>query len=108
MILENYLQSIQEGYVFSDKTISIDLDKFISGERNKLISAGLSGSGKTTFCKYFANKNDIECFETDHCFDSMREIPNFQEYGYNTFIVREKHLKDISTLVLNLNEFNNA
>jgi len=88
MIIENYLQNIQEGYIFSDKTISIDLDKFINGESNKLIIAGLSGGGKTTFCKYFADKNDIECFETDHCFDFMKEIPNFEE-----ILVDEKQLK---------------
>ena len=87
-LVENYLQSIQEGYIFSDKTISIDLDKFISGEKNKLLIAGLSGSGKTTFCKYFANKNNIECFATDECLDYMREIPNFRE-----ILVDEKQLK---------------
>ena len=67
MIIENYLQNIQEGYIFSDKTISIDLDKFISGESNKLIIAGLSGGGKTTLCRYLAEKYNAECYETDDC-----------------------------------------
>jgi len=74
-----HLDIVREAYIFSDKTISIDLDKFITGEKNKLIIAGLSGSGKTTFCKYFSSKNDIECFETDRCFDYIKEIPNFRE-----------------------------
>ncbi len=45
-MINTYLQYIQEGYLFSDKTISIDLNKFESGESNKLIVMGLSGSVK--------------------------------------------------------------
>jgi len=71
MMIENYLQRIQEGRFFSDKTISIDLDKFINGESNKLIIAGLSGGGKTTLCRYLAGKYNAKCYETDDCSHSL-------------------------------------
>ncbi len=56
MILENYLQYIQEGYILSDKTIGVNLDKFESGESNKLLIIGACGSGKSTWAE-FLSKN---------------------------------------------------
>lgn len=67
--LENYLKYIQESYFLSDKIISIDLDKFISGEKNKLFISGLSGSGKTTICRKLAQKYNAVCVESDNCKD---------------------------------------
>ncbi len=64
-ILENINRLILEGYIFSDKTISIDLDKFESGESNKLLITGLSGGGKTTLGKYLSKKYSAEFFDTD-------------------------------------------
>jgi len=61
------LYILQEAYIKSDKTISIDLDKFINGETDKLLIAGLSGGGKSTLCKHLARQYNAECFETDHC-----------------------------------------
>jgi ABC-type proline/glycine betaine transport system ATPase subunit len=49
-------QQIQERYLLSDHTISIDLDKFESGESRKLVIAGLSGAGKSTLGRYLAEK----------------------------------------------------
>ncbi len=66
-MIDQYLEYIQERKLISDSTISIDLDKFISGESNKLVIAGLSGSGKSTLCKILAKKFKAECFETDRC-----------------------------------------
>lgn len=66
-MIDEYLEYIQERKLISDTTISIDLDKFISGESNKLVIAGLSGSGKSTLCKILAKKFKAECFETDRC-----------------------------------------
>ena len=57
-----------EGYVLKDKNISIDLDKFESGECNKLIIIGLSGGGKTTLGKYLAEKYKCKFIEADSCF----------------------------------------
>ena len=58
---------LDEGYLLSDKTISIDFDKFVSGENNKLLITGLSGSGKSTLCRYLSKKYNAKCFETDYC-----------------------------------------
>lgn len=68
-LVEKYLYYIQEDKFLSDITISIDLDKFISGKSNKLIIAGLSGSGKTTLCRSLADKYNTSCFETDICLE---------------------------------------
>jgi len=48
MMINEYLQQIQEGYLFSDKTISVNLDDFESGKNNKLIVVGVLGSSKST------------------------------------------------------------
>ena len=66
-IIEPYLRHIQEGYFLSDKTISIDLHKFESGESKKLIIAGLSGAGKTTLGNYLAKKYNCYFNDGDKC-----------------------------------------
>ena len=73
-MIDEYLDYLQEGFLFSDKTISIDLDKFISGEKNKLLIAGLSGGGKTTLCRHLAKRYKAECFETDTCSDFLEDL----------------------------------
>ncbi len=67
MIIEQYLNYIQEGYLFSDKTISIDLDKFESGKSKKLIIVGLSGAGKSTLSAYLSKKYKCGVNELDVC-----------------------------------------
>ncbi len=47
---------LNEGYMLSDKTISVNLSKFESGEVNKLLVVGVCGSGKTTLAEYLAKK----------------------------------------------------
>ena len=74
-MLDEYLEYLNEAYLISDKTISIDLDKFISGESNKLLIAGLSGSGKSTLCRYLAKKYKAECYETDRCVSDNPSAP---------------------------------
>jgi len=64
-ILKYTNQLINEGYIFSDKTISIDLDKFESGSMNKLFIVGLSGSGKTTLGIHLGKVYNAEYFDTD-------------------------------------------
>jgi len=85
MMIDEYLDYIQEGYISTDKTIAVDLDKFESGESNILLIDGISGAGKTTLgkklakkyrCKYFESdfpclsnqdkKDPIECFEENY------------------------------------------
>ncbi len=61
------IRPLFEAYMFSDKTISIDLHKFESGETNKLIIIGLSGSGKSTLGRKLAKKYNIPFHELDLC-----------------------------------------
>lgn len=65
MITNNILTLINESYIFSNKTISVDLDKFESGEINKILLCGLSGSGKTSTGLYLQNKYNIPLLDTD-------------------------------------------
>jgi shikimate kinase len=95
-MIDEYLQHIQEGYIFSDKTISIDLDKFESGESNKLIIIGLSGGGKTTLGRYLADKYNCKFIEADSCFgsaltkDQKRDMIHSPTFDNET---RKKYLK---------------
>lgn len=66
-VIESYLNILNEGYLISNKTISVDLDKFISGESNKLLIIGLTGSGKTTMGYKLSRKMNIKSISTDEC-----------------------------------------
>ncbi len=66
--LDKYLIQIQEGWIFSDKTISVDLHKFESGEKDKLLIIGFAGSGKTTLGMKLAKKYDCNYTELDDCY----------------------------------------
>lgn len=65
MITNNILTLINESYIFSNKTISVDLDKFESGEINKLLISGFSGSGKTVTGNYLSKKYNVPLYDTD-------------------------------------------
>lgn len=73
-ILESINVLINEGYLFSDKTISIDLDKFESGESSKLFVNGLSGGGKTTLGIHLAKKYKCKYLDTDDIGKEMVEL----------------------------------
>jgi len=64
-ILDEYLNQIQEGYLISDKTISVNLNDFESGKKNKLLIIGPSGSGKTTIGESLSKKYKIEWISID-------------------------------------------
>jgi hypothetical protein len=64
-VVENYLQSIQEGYIFSEKTISVNLHLFENGTKNKLIITGVPGSGKTSLLHYLLKKYNVNDFVSD-------------------------------------------
>ena len=54
-----------ESKIFSDKTISVDLHKFESGEADKLFIIGMSGSGKTTLGEHLAKQYKCKYYDTD-------------------------------------------
>lgn len=56
---------LSESYIISDSNISVDLNKFESGEYKKLIISGLSGAGKTTTANLLAKKYNIRAIDTD-------------------------------------------
>ena len=73
-INNNILQLIQEAYIFSDKTISVDLHKFESGEVNKLLISGLSGAGKTSTGNYLKNKYSVPLIDTDDMIEEFNDL----------------------------------
>jgi len=72
-ILERYLQSLEEGYIFSDKTISVNLSQFESGEKNKLLVIGLSGSGKTILAEKLADRYKTKWISIDSWYWRLRK-----------------------------------
>lgn len=76
-MLDTYLHYIHhEAYILGDKTISIDLHKFESGESNKLLVIGLSGAGKSTLGGYLGKKYNCIYYDTDDCPKAKKEWVN--------------------------------
>lgn len=76
-LISKDIQLIIESYILDDKTISVDLDKFESGECNKLIISGLSGAGKTTLGKSLAEKYNCKVIDTDDIYHELLDkYPN--------------------------------
>lgn len=64
-IIDEYLNQIQEGYILTDKSFSVDLKKFESGQSKILLIDGISGAGKSTLGKKLAKKYKCKIFESD-------------------------------------------
>ena len=73
-IISDYIDYLHEGYLFDDKTISIDLDKFESGESNVLLITGSPGSGKTTLSHYLENKYKCEVIHLDDYISQSKDL----------------------------------
>jgi len=56
---------VEESYLFNNKNLYINFDKFTSGESNILFITGLSGSGKSTISKSLASEYKAEVIELD-------------------------------------------
>ena len=54
-----------EGIILNNQTISIDLDKFESGEINKLFVVGYAGSGKSNVGKLLSDKYNCKLISFD-------------------------------------------
>jgi len=72
-IIDEYLEDLNEGLIFSNKTISVDMDKFISGKSKKLLVVGPAGSGKTTIGKILAKKYKAKFVEGDLCWEKSKK-----------------------------------
>jgi shikimate kinase len=97
-ILDDINSLIQEAYVFSDKTISVGLDEFESGEKDKLFVVGLSGGGKTTLGLYLAKKYNAKYVDTD---DIHIKFDHYKEKEYKKH--KEKVWEEFNRIV-NSNE----
>ena len=71
-VSEQYI--LKEGLLISDKTISIDLHKFESGESNMLFIIGLPASGKSTIGKILAKKYNANYIESDWIFEPPKGV----------------------------------
>jgi len=86
MNIKFYLDYLYEGIVFDDKTISVDLYKFLNKSKKELYIIGLSGAGKTTLSKKLQLKNidsTDDCpFDADRWYkgDKKERDLMFQEY----------------------------
>lgn len=72
-MIDEYLDALQEGYIFSDKTVSVNLKDFESGKKKKLIIVGLPGSGKTSIGEYLVKKYKIKEFVSDEGWEATRK-----------------------------------
>ena len=72
MKINSYIDYIQEGYIFSDKNLSVNLKKFINKEVNMLLIFGPCGSGKSTTGRILSKKYNVELLETDKMYWGMR------------------------------------
>ena len=64
-MIDNYLKNIQEGFFFSDKNISVNLDLFENDKTKKLLIIGNAGAGKTTLSIKLAKKYKVQAIGTD-------------------------------------------
>jgi len=101
-MLNDYLDYLQEGYIVSDKTISVDLDKFESGENNKLLILGNSGSGKTTIGNQLSKEYNVPVLNTDedfksdkHFLDTLKNNKRLIIEGIDVITIPEKYYKTL-------------
>ena len=88
------LENIRESFVFNEKDIYWNKDKFDSGEINLCFITGHSGSGKSTMA-HKAEKDNVEVYELDDLIWNKMSytMENFKEYGdmfYSYFLGQGK------------------
>jgi adenylate kinase family enzyme len=98
-IITQYI--LNEGYVLSDKTISINLSKFQSGIKKKLLVLGVSGSGKTTLGEKLSEQFKVKWISIDSLYwrIKQRDFKNVNETKEQ--LVKKVHEEVISYLKSN-------
>jgi hypothetical protein len=97
-MLDLYLSRIQEGYILSDKTISVNLDDFESGKNKKLLIIGMSGSGKTTLGEKLAKKYRVKWISIDSYWWRLRQ--KYFKDAPNTDETERKLIKKLVEFVI--------
>ena len=107
-MLDVYLQQIQEGYLFSDKSISVNLDDFESRKQNKLLIVGVAGSSKTTLGERIAKKYKAKWISIDSLWwrlkqkyfkdDEYKDVKKKLEKKVNETVI--KYLKSNERLII--------
>lgn len=97
-IIDLYLSRIQEGYILSDKTISVNLDDFESGKNKKLLIIGMSGSGKTTLGEKLAKKYRVKWISIDSYWWRLRQ--KYFKDAPNTDETERKLIKKLVEFVI--------
>ena len=64
---------LNEGYLLSDKTVSVNLSKFQSRKNNKLLIIGTSGSGKTTLGEILSKRYKVKWISIDSLYWRMKQ-----------------------------------
>jgi len=80
-MIDEYLDTLQEGFFFSDKTISVNLDLFEKDKTKKLLIIGNAGSGKTTLSIKLGKKYNVKSIGTDSIYKYLydnRKHDNFK------------------------------
>ncbi len=108
--LDKYLFQLQEGFWVADKTISVDLHKFESGEKDKLLIVGECGSGKTTLTEKLVKKYNCKYHNLDNCFNYRDVSKCFYDKikmskgktiveGYGILVVHSKNYQNIRKFI---------
>lgn len=63
------MEFLTEKFLFSDKSLSFDLEDFEKGKKNKLLILGLSGSGKSSLGSYLSHVYKVDYYSLDNCYN---------------------------------------
>jgi len=64
--ISTYLKCLQEGYILSDKTISVNIDKFENNNSKRMLVVGPSGGGKTFLSNILSKKYNAVPIDLDY------------------------------------------
>jgi hypothetical protein len=95
--MSDIVKLIQESIVFNDRTISVDFDKFLSGEIKKLLIFGFSAiRGKITRQNSIGNSIEklynLTCYYNDDCYIKHREEHKFVKCIKEMILNKNKHI----------------